>query len=258
LPGDYTITLADPGLGAACLDVFTVTLDPPPPSPMIALEAVMPPGSPSGNDGSMTIVITEFVSPPFTVLLNGVNWGMVSEQVFTIGELAGGTYEVMVVNANGCTSNVLLVEIPFSRPGWQLSTNLTTPPVIWAVDGGPEHPAGEVLPPGPALGGAVAYQWPHHRRLHLAWWSGPTIAGQAFTGRLGWQQGWYWPRWSLHTGPALFLTDQLPGGAAQWAWQSDAQWRIPGLDRLQLVGEWALGRQDDWWVAGQLGLMVRW
>jgi hypothetical protein len=144
------------------------------------------------------------------------------------------------------------------RPGWQLTTSLTTPPVRWQDDGGIEHPAPAEVRPLQSLAASVAYYGPAGRRLQLSWWSGAGATDAGVTGRLSWQQGWHRPRWSLHTGPALFLTDQLPGGAAQWAWQNDAQWRIPGLDRLQLVGEWALGRQDDWWVAGQLGLMVRW
>ncbi|MCB0635776.1 MAG: hypothetical protein KDC54_04130, partial [Lewinella sp.] len=257
-PGDYTIALQDPEIGPACQDVFTVTLDPPPAGPLIGLESIMPPSSPSGSDGSMTIVITAFNTPPFIVLLNGSQWGIVSNPVFTIGELAGGTYEVMLINALGCASNILMVDIPFTRPGWQLATDLMAPPVRWAGDGGVEHPLGEASWPVNGLGGSLAYKWASERRLQLSWWPSFAPAGGSLTGRFSWQQGWHRPRWSLHTGPAFYLTDQLPGGAGQWAWQNNLQWRLPDVHGWQLQGEWAFGRQENWWLAGQLGIRVRW
>ena len=152
-PGDFTITITEVAAGVDCSNSFDVTLDPPPPGPTIAVEAVFPPSSPTADDGSIVVAITSPSTGPYTILLDDIDIGTTADVVFTVDGLGAGFYNIQIVDANGCVSNILNVEVPISSPGLQLGVvGLYVDPARYA-DHNVEQPA--TLDGLPMVGSAV-------------------------------------------------------------------------------------------------------
>lgn len=108
--GEHTVTVSDLDLG--CSITFTTTLTGTN-ALTIELESIVPPSSPSANDGAINVVITSANNGPYTIKLNGDDWGVATGEVFTIEGLGAGEYTVQIMDPNGCLSNILEVDIPF-------------------------------------------------------------------------------------------------------------------------------------------------
>lgn len=111
-PGSYTIEVFDAGAGPDCFESFDAVLIA---APALVIQAgpILPPSSPSAMDG---VIAIEVVTPgqfPYTVYLNGIPIFTTTENVFFIEGVGVGEYSVQIIDAQGCTSNVLIVVVPF-------------------------------------------------------------------------------------------------------------------------------------------------
>lgn len=119
--GEYGFTVTD--LDDECLVELTVVLDGTD-ALVIETESIMPPSSPSASDGAVNVVISSPTNGPYMVSLNATDWGLITGEVFTIGDLGAGAYTIQLLDPNGCLSNVLEVEVPF-EPNFRIGVSGT-------------------------------------------------------------------------------------------------------------------------------------
>ena len=163
-PGNYTITITEVAAGAACSNTFDVILDDPPPGPVIAIEAIIPPSDPTAEDGAIIIAVTTPTIPPYTIILNGAEIGSSADPVIPIEGLMAGFYSVQIRDANGCESNILDVEIPITGQGLQLGVSVLTLPPSRYQDLMKEQPSwtdNQVMR-GPSLDISMPYTFAGH------------------------------------------------------------------------------------------------
>ena len=122
--GDYTITVWDTGAMGNCTDGFFVTINDVPVLE-IALETVIPPSSPSANDGLITFVVLAAGSEPYTVFLDGVAITEATGITITIEGVGIGEHSVQISDSNGCLSNILDFFVPFTTFDLQLGAVFT-------------------------------------------------------------------------------------------------------------------------------------
>lgn len=123
VPGEYSIEVADAGAGPDCFETIDVTINP---SAQIEImvEAVFPPTEPTSMDGVAIIVITVPGAPPYTVLLDGNPIFDTPDEVFTIEGLDVGQYTVQIIDSEGCTSNEVIIDVPFPGISFSFGTGL--------------------------------------------------------------------------------------------------------------------------------------
>ncbi len=136
VPGEYSIEVTDAGAGPDCFETFEVIINP---SAQIEImvEAVFPPTEPTSMDGSAIIVITVPGAPPYTVLLDGNPIFDTSDEVFTIEGLDVGQYTVQIIDSEGCTSNEVIIDVPFPGISFSFGTGL----IFSVPDQSDEQPA---------------------------------------------------------------------------------------------------------------------
>jgi hypothetical protein len=107
-PADYAVSITD--LQKNCTQVFTASV-PEIPLNLVVLEAI-PPSSPSASDGRVRLQVNPPTGAlPLEVFVNGIPVGFAGANVFNLINFAPGIYEIQVVNAAGCASNVVVVEL---------------------------------------------------------------------------------------------------------------------------------------------------
>ncbi len=135
--GDYSVSVTDVNAGPDCVDSFVATIDPATMVEIMVVE-VIPPTDFSSSDGAIIVDITMTGVAPYTILLNGLIWGVTTDLEFTIDGLISGDFTVQVQDANGCLSNLVEVTVPPPGGGLQFGFGITTLSVPQ-----PEHPAVE-------------------------------------------------------------------------------------------------------------------
>jgi len=86
-----------------------------------SLEAldITPPSTPTGSDGMVVLGVTpNSVILPMVVFVNGVFHSTANSPVFIVSGLSAGNHTFRIIEAfgNGCTSNEIMVFIPFMNP----------------------------------------------------------------------------------------------------------------------------------------------
>lgn len=109
--GSYSIDVFIGNPGPSCMDHFNATINA---TPYIAIqtEVIFPPSVPGGNDGEATVIVTVPGQSPYTILLNTVNIGQSNDGIIEIYDLETGMYTVQIIDANGCASNILILDVP--------------------------------------------------------------------------------------------------------------------------------------------------
>ncbi len=142
VPGVYDIQVVDVSAGPDCIEQFSVQVDQVPPYQLQVVQ-VNPPSSPSNNDGSIVMQVDDpNHPPPYTIFLNGNPIGNTPDVIIIIQNLPEGVYEIQVTDANGCPSEVIVVELfAMSKPTLILPTQskLTLLPNL-TTKGTVEHP----------------------------------------------------------------------------------------------------------------------
>lgn len=150
-PGTYSITVYDAMAGPACAENAGAVLE-----AFIGvnlvLENVFPPSDPGASDGEAAVVDVNFGALPYALLVDDVPAGTVNDHAFTVGGLNVGEHIIQVIDANGCPSDQLFVNIPPPDIGMSFTTGWQTGPVY---DSQPERPAyaGQAL--GFVLGASI-------------------------------------------------------------------------------------------------------
>ncbi|MDX1407561.1 MAG: hypothetical protein R3330_05490, partial [Saprospiraceae bacterium] len=121
--GDYSIVVTDDSAGPGCTDAFMASIGPGS-SVQISLVGTTPPSSPSGMDGTITISVDIPGTEPYTVLVNEMPWTVATGTTITIEGVGAGFYTVQLMDANGCISNVLNVEVPITGPAFSIGIGL--------------------------------------------------------------------------------------------------------------------------------------
>lgn len=122
IPGEYTIEIYIGNVGSNCIDILVVALNNP---PMIEIEAisVTPPSSPSAMDGTATVTASMPGALPYIIFLDGIPVGTANNQTFIVGGMGVGQHTINVQDANGCVSNIIIVDIPFPDIIFSFSTS---------------------------------------------------------------------------------------------------------------------------------------
>lgn len=135
VPGSYSIFAYDIDIGTECSEVYEIVLDASS-GPEITVTDVTPPSAISAMDGSISIILSIPGTAPYTIYLNGEEWGSTPDLTFTIEGLGAGLYSVQVQDAGGCFSNTLMVEVPLPPEPMLtfgfgfMQTDYTNPPAI--------------------------------------------------------------------------------------------------------------------------------
>ena len=134
----------DCGNSVTCIQIITITA-PPCMSYSITILQINPPSSPTGDDGSINAQVNHPDHlPPFDVHLNGSFYIQVMDDPFVIPGLAAGMYNIQVFDSNGCPSEIITVEVPFSlllrKVLLPLNFENPLPPTL-IVTSGVEHPS---------------------------------------------------------------------------------------------------------------------
>lgn len=173
-PGTYAISIHDQL--NSCTEVYQVAI---PNVPMLSLLvlSVTPPSSPSANDGSVILQVQPPTAAlPLQVFVNNLFIGL-ANSTFQISNFSAGTYPVFVVDANGCMSETIIVELsPVPRPvglGAPVEFNIpgitTAPPAsMVAKMMEPEHPEPTGLFWGPEVGISVWFDLGKNKQLRLS------------------------------------------------------------------------------------------
>jgi hypothetical protein len=133
--GDYTVEIFIGDAGPDCIESFSATID------MvqgitIVEEAVFPPSSPSGMDGSAIIIVSPPGDAPYMIFVNGELYGSSPGEIIEIGGLGVGAYTVQVIDASGCESNELIIMVPFPDNILAFGTGMVN---VSASTSNPEH-----------------------------------------------------------------------------------------------------------------------
>lgn len=154
-PGNIDVTVTD--LVNGCTEVFNTVI---PEQPMLTLtvQQIIPPSSPSSEDGRISLLITPpSAQPPFQVFLNGAPWGLVNTAFFEITNMPAGQFEILVVDngGQGCPSNIVVIVLsPEPQlPPMEISVPVASPAIYQdpeTVEQAikvqiPEHPAAETM-----------------------------------------------------------------------------------------------------------------
>ncbi len=144
-PGNYMIQVHDISTGPQCVETFLVMVDQLPPYPLEVIQ-IIPPSSPSNNDGSIVLQVNDpNHPPPYNVFLNGNFIGNTPDVIIVIQNLPEGIYDIQVTDVNGCPSEVVTVElIAMMKLGIvvPIKNNFTTPTDLNTY-GTVEHPQRE-------------------------------------------------------------------------------------------------------------------
>nr|MBS0038580.1 hypothetical protein [Saprospiraceae bacterium] len=122
-PGLWTFTIIDEIAGADCAQSVIIQL-PEPDLPELTLVEVIPPSDPSANDGSIIVNIVGGF-PPYTLFVNDMEFpGLEPPGNFQIDNVSEGIYEMIVLDAFECFSEVLVVEVVagFTSNPWALTS----------------------------------------------------------------------------------------------------------------------------------------
>ena len=128
-PQTYSVNIHDPI--NSCTEIFFVTIPEEPGLSLTVLE-IVPPSSPTSNNGRITVQVQPFTAPlPLEVFVDGVSIGFSGNHTFEIIDFPAGIYEIQVIDASGCPSNVVTVELFPQGPdpvqpnisNWQVERN---------------------------------------------------------------------------------------------------------------------------------------
>ena len=264
--GDYTITVEDPEQGPACAETVFAVLPETASGPGIILLESTPPSGPTASDGALLILIDPYTVPPFSILLNGVLWGSTSGEVFTIGDLESGAYTVQVIDALGCSSNVIETFLSFTQPLVYWETQWGAPAILQRspAPDGVEHPVTSLPLSLDQRPGVQLTLQQGGNRYQLVLWSSPGQGAAHQLVQVNWQKGLSGAHWACFNGPAAgYFRSALPDRSvvkqgAYLYWATDVEWRPAPEAKWSLALHSALGRQDDWWWAGDLRVKMRW
>jgi len=137
--GSYAIEVFIGDAGPNCIDDFSVNINAAP-AVVIAAGPITPPSSQGAMDGMVQIMVTDPGVTPYTIFVNNAFHGTTSSSTFQVSGLATGFYDVQIVDATGCMSNVLMVIIPLPNIVLSLGVALINTPITSVKD-----------QPGPAL-----------------------------------------------------------------------------------------------------------
>ncbi|MCB9284180.1 MAG: hypothetical protein H6563_08925 [Lewinellaceae bacterium] len=155
-PGNYTVFISDPEGPPGCEQVISALIPYIPPYTLSVVNVVQP-SSPSASDGEVTLSVSGAPLFPLNVLVNGVLAGQANSTVFSVTGLPAGTYDFLIIDAEGggCASNTVTITLEFMPPGngpeIQLLTQ-TNGPIWpqWALEALPDDP-GMFIPEHPVL-----------------------------------------------------------------------------------------------------------
>ena len=121
--GLWQFTLIDPTAGSACAQVFTVDL-PGPSLPELVINEIIPPSGPDESDGIILITVSGG-NPPYTLIINDDEFLLSNPGTYEVSGISPGVYEMIIIDANGCLSEVVVVEVEaaIQNPPWALLKN---------------------------------------------------------------------------------------------------------------------------------------
>lgn len=123
-PGEYTIEVSDPTAGPGCYESFTVTLNQPP-LPEIMVVEVFPPSTPTSNDGSAFVEVTQPGQFSYAIYLDDVFAFIINQNNFFLINLSPGVHTVYLVDINGCQSNTEQFFVPTQEPIFSFGVGIT-------------------------------------------------------------------------------------------------------------------------------------
>ncbi|MEZ4940074.1 MAG: hypothetical protein R3D58_04355 [Saprospiraceae bacterium] len=107
-PGTYAVSIHDPV--NSCTEIFNIDIPDVPVLSLLVLN-VTPPSSPSANDGSVVLQVQPPTAAlPLQVFVDDQFIGL-ANSTFQITNFSAGTYTIFVVDANGCPSEPITVEL---------------------------------------------------------------------------------------------------------------------------------------------------
>lgn len=110
-PGIYNIDVFNTAAGPSCAESITVQIFVGT-SVQITIMTINPPSTENGNDGSILVNAFSPGQLPYTILLNGANYGTANSHMFTVEGLSVGQYTIQIVDAAGCESNTIMFGVP--------------------------------------------------------------------------------------------------------------------------------------------------
>ncbi|MBK8699628.1 MAG: cadherin-like domain-containing protein [Saprospiraceae bacterium] len=107
-PGNWTITINDQGAGPGCAQTYTYELEPFS-SLSISLVQIIPPSTPSSNNGVVILEISEGAAP-ITIFANSLLFPNRFPGLNTLKGFSVGLYNIVAIDNVGCKSNTLTIE----------------------------------------------------------------------------------------------------------------------------------------------------
>jgi hypothetical protein len=131
--GSYAIEVFIGDAGPDCIDDFTATINAAP-SVVIQAGQITPPSSQGAMDGAVNISVTDPGVMPYSIFVNDGFYGTTSSSSFQVTGLATGFYDIHIVDATGCMSNVVMVIIPLPTVVFSLGVALVNSPPAAAFE----------------------------------------------------------------------------------------------------------------------------
>ncbi|HZV45118.1 MAG TPA: Ig-like domain-containing protein, partial [Saprospiraceae bacterium] len=131
--GSYSIEVFIGDAGPDCIDDFAATINA---APAVVIQAgqITPPSSQGAMDGAVNISVTDPGVTPYSIFVNDGFYGTTSSQSFQVTGLATGFYDIHIVDATGCMSNVVMVIIPLPTIVISLGVALVNSPPAAAYE----------------------------------------------------------------------------------------------------------------------------
>ena len=120
-PGPWQFTIIDPTAGPSCAQTFTADL-PEASLPEIIIIDIINPSGPGQTDGLVQITVLGG-NPPYTLLVNDQEFLLPAPNNYEISGISPGIYEIIVIDSDGCFSDVIVLEIEaqIQSPPWLLT-----------------------------------------------------------------------------------------------------------------------------------------
>ena len=140
IPGLWTLVINDAAAPPSCAQNYNFILQSYQPL-LLTLLDIEPPSSPTAKDGIVYVEITGG-NPPYSISAPGMTFNNLLPGFNILKGFPSGVFTLFAVDAAGCNSNVIIVEMFGGKPALKPHISITPfLPVLLAHDVEPEHPS---------------------------------------------------------------------------------------------------------------------